>query len=237
MTAPDRRGRAPRTSGDRASRVLDLAAVVLSAPLTVPVALVVAVVVALGLGRPVLFRQERAGLGGRPFVLLKFRTMLEPDPARGLTTDDERLTRLGRLLRSTSLDELPGLVAVLRGDMSLVGPRPLPTSYLELYSPEQARRHDVRPGVTGLAQVSGRNGLSWEDRLRLDVEYVREKSLLLDLRLLVRTVLVVLRRDGVSAEGHSTCPAFTGSDASGAADRPSSVATTRPATPSPTRAS
>lgn len=167
-------------------------------------------VVRLSLGRPALFRQLRAGRSGRPFTLVKFRTMRHADPAAGFLTDDERLTRLGRLLRATSLDELPSVWNVLRGDMSLVGPRPLPVHYLSRYTPEQARRHEVRPGLTGLAQVSGRNGLTWEERLRLDVAYVDGHSMVGDLWILCRTVIAVLRRDGISAEGHATMPEFLG---------------------------
>jgi len=167
--------------------------------------LVIAIAIRLRMGRPVLFRQSRPGLHGRPFVLLKFRTMRD-----GHGSDAERLTSLGRTLRSTSLDELPEMWNVVRGDMSLVGPRPLLPAYLERYSPEQARRHEVRPGVTGLAQVEGRNSTTWAERLALDVRYVDEHSLRLDLAILCRTVLTVLRREGVSAEGHATMPEFKG---------------------------
>lgn len=163
----------------------------------------IAVAIRLSMGRPVLFRQQRPGLGGRPFTIVKFRTMRPGDG-----DDASRLTRLGAVLRSTSLDELPELWNVLRGDMSLVGPRPLLAEYLAHYSPEQARRHDVRPGITGLAQVSGRNTTTWEERLALDVRYVDERSLLLDLRILGRTLRAVLRREGINAEGHATMPRF-----------------------------
>ncbi len=139
---------------------------------------------------------------------MKFRTMANPDPAKGLVTDEERLTQLGRALRATSLDELPTLWNVLRGDMSLVGPRPLLVRYLPRYTAEQARRHEVRPGITGLAQVSGRNAISWEEKFALDVEYVDNQSLGLDLSILWRTVTAVLRRDGISQEGHATMPEF-----------------------------
>jgi lipopolysaccharide/colanic/teichoic acid biosynthesis glycosyltransferase len=174
------------------------------AVLALPMA-IVAVAIRLTMGSPVLFRQQRPGLHGEIFTIRKFRTMRDgPEP------DAERITRLGRFLRSTSLDELPELLNVLAGDMSLVGPRPLLVQYLDRYSPEQARRHEVRPGLTGLAQVSGRNAATWEDRLALDVRYVDERSLLLDLRILGRTLKAVLKRDGISAEGHATMPEFGG---------------------------
>ena len=171
--------------------------------------LAIALVVRITMGSPVLFRQERPGLHGRPFALVKFRTMRS-----GPGTDAERLTRLGRFLRSTSLDELPELLNVLRGDMSLVGPRPLLTSYLDLYSPEQARRHEVRPGITGLAQVSGRNAVEWEERFRLDVLYVDTWTIGTDLKILLRTLGSILSRQGISADGHATMPPFTGSPGS-----------------------
>jgi len=179
-----------------------------------PVMAATAVVVTRGLGRPILFRSNRAGRSGRPFRMLKFRTMLPVDPARGLVDDADRLTPLGSKLRTVSLDELPELVNVLRGEMSLIGPRPLPVDYLPLYSPEQARRHEVRPGITGLAQVSGRNALTWEEKFAYDVWYVDHRSWSLDLRILVRTLLTVFRGDGISAEGHATMHPFTGSPAS-----------------------
>ncbi len=163
------------------------------------------------LGSPVLFRQVRPGLNGKPFTILKFRTMKELRGTDGvLLPDGERLTRFGRFLRASSLDELPELWNVLRGDMSLVGPRPLRTEYLELYSAEQARRHDVRPGITGWAQVNGRNAASWPDRLAMDVWYVDHGSLALDFRILSRTIWKVVRGEGVSAEGHATMPPFRG---------------------------
>ncbi|GIE35431.1 sugar transferase [Actinoplanes italicus] len=171
----------------------------------------VAVAVGAGLGRPVLFRQQRPGLNGRPFTLIKFRTMRDVDERGGLVTDAQRLTGLGRALRAWSLDELPTLWNVLRGDMSLVGPRPLLMQYLDVYTPEQARRHLVRPGITGLSQVSGRNGQTWEERLAMDVWYVDHRSLALNARILLRTLLTLLRRDGISAPGESTMPLFTGS--------------------------
>lgn len=192
-------------------RVMDLLIALPALIISLPVQAVVALAVRRTMGRPVLFRQERAGLHGEPFELVKFRTMLAPDPSRGLVDDDARLTRLGRLLRETSLDELPSLWNVVRGSMSLVGPRPLHTRYLPRYSARQARRHEVRPGLTGLAQVSGRNALSWERKLDLDVEYVETRTLRGDLRILYATVGKVLERDGVSGDGTATMTEFMGS--------------------------
>lgn len=163
------------------------------------------------LGSPVLFRQVRPGLHGRPFMMVKFRTMTDERGADGeLLPDAQRLTAFGRFLRATSLDELPELWNVLCGEMSLVGPRPLLMEYLPLYSPEQARRHEVRPGITGWAQVNGRNALSWEDRFKLDVWYVDHRSFWLDLRILWLTVRKVIVREGISAQGEATMPRFTG---------------------------
>ncbi|HMC56299.1 MAG TPA: sugar transferase [Gemmatimonadaceae bacterium] len=192
-------------------RFLDVALVLLAAPLWVPLIAVLCVVVRLRLGRPVFFRQVRPGLYGRPFELVKFRSMTDRRDARGeLLPDADRLPAFGRWLRSTSLDELPELWNVLRGDMSLVGPRPLLLEYLSLYSPEQARRHDVRPGLTGWAQVNGRNAIGWPERLQLDVWYVDHRSLALDLLIAWRTVRNVIGRHGISAEGDATMPKFTG---------------------------
>jgi sugar transferase EpsL len=190
-------------------RAVDLAGAALGLLATAPIALVVALLVRLRLGRPVLYRQLRPGLGGRPFEIRKFRTMRDAADAAGRPLPDaERLTRLGRWLRRTSLDELPELVNVLRGEMSLVGPRPLLIEYLPRYDAEQARRHEVRPGITGWAQVHGRNAVGWEERFRLDVWYVDHLSLSLDLRILLRSVGQVLRGRGVSAAGHATMPRF-----------------------------
>ncbi len=183
-----------------------VASVVLAASL--PVQVGVAIAVRTSMGSPVLFRQPRPGKDGVVFELVKFRTMRNPDAER--VTDAERLTTLGRFLRSTSLDELPTLWNVVKGDMSLVGPRPLLVEYLPRYSPEQARRHEVRPGITGLAQVSGRNAISWEQKLTLDVEYVDHQSLALDLQILARTAVSVLRRHGISAQGEATMAPFLG---------------------------
>lgn len=194
-------------------RSLDLVVSVMALILLSPVMGVVALLVRIQLGSPVIFSQVRAGYRGRPFRMYKFRTMLDiRDENGGLLPDEQRLTRLGRVLRSTSLDELPELWNVIRGDMSLVGPRPLLVEYLPLYTPEQARRHEVPPGITGWAQVNGRNALSWEEKFALDVWYVDHWSLWLDLRILWRTVIAVVSRRGVSAEGHVTMPRFTGSN-------------------------
>lgn len=193
-------------------RLFDLALVLTSLPLTLPLLAILFLLVRTKLGAPALFRQARPGLGGEPFTLIKFRSMTDArDVSGALLPDSERLTRFGRLLRATSLDELPELWNVAKGEMSLVGPRPLLTSYLPLYSDEQSRRHDVLPGVTGWAQVKGRNALSWEEKFALDVWYVDHWSLWLDIKILALTVAKVLRRDGVSADGHATMPPFTGS--------------------------
>ena len=177
-----------------------------------PVMAVTAILVRWHFGSPVFFRQCRPGLNGEPFYLLKFRTMLDchgaGDDSR---TDAERLTQFGRLLRATSLDELPELWNVLRGEMSLIGPRPLLMEYLPLYSSTQQRRHDVRPGITGWAQVNGRNSLSWEERFALDVWYVDNHSFWLDTKIVILTIWQVLKRDGITAEGEATMPKFTGS--------------------------
>jgi lipopolysaccharide/colanic/teichoic acid biosynthesis glycosyltransferase len=191
---------------------MDLAAALAVLGFGAPVILGVAAAVRATMGGPVLFRQERAGRGGRTFMLVKFRTMRDPRPGEeGPESDGDRLTGLGRFLRSTSLDELPTMLNVLRGDMSLVGPRPLPVRYLPRYSADHARRHEVRPGITGWAQVNGRNGLSWDDQLDLDVWYVDHRSPRLDVRILAKTAATVVRRDGISHEGHATRPEFPGS--------------------------
>lgn len=174
-----------------------------------PLGLVLAMLVRRRLGSPVFFVQERPGRHGRPFRMWKFRTMTEQHGPDGrLLPDAERLPPFGRWLRSTSLDELPELWNVVRGDMSLVGPRPLLMRYLDRYTAEEARRHEVRPGLTGWAQVHGRNAASWEDRLRLDVWYVDHRSFLLDLRIILRTVKIVLRKEGISSAGEATMPEF-----------------------------
>lgn len=179
-----------------------------------PVLLAIAVMVRARMGSPVLFRQMRPGLHSRPFRLCKFRTMLDAVDRNGKPLPDgDRLTPLGRMLRSTSLDELPQLWNVLTGDLSLVGPRPLLMSYLDRYSSNEARRHEVRPGITGLAQVEGRNALSWDEKFRLDVWYVDHRSFAMDLNILARTALIVLRRSGVNSADAATMPEFMGDGA------------------------
>ena len=193
-------------------RLLDLGLVILALPLLLFMIAVVALLVRLKLGSPVLFCHRRPGCHGKPFMLYKFRTMTEPCPGpQDLETDAERLTDFGGLLRSTSLDELPQLYNVLKGEMSLVGPRPLLMRYLPLYTPEQARRHEVKPGITGWAQVHGRNTVSWEDKFALDVWYVEHLGLGLDLRVLTLTLWKALTREGVSQEGQATVEYFDGS--------------------------
>ncbi len=192
-------------------RLIDVVGAAVGLVVLSPVIAVVAVLVRVKLGSPVLFRQERAGLHGRPFLLTKFRSMTDArGPDGALLPDAVRLTRFGAFLRSTSLDELPELVHVLRGEMSLVGPRPLPTAYLERYSARQSRRHEVLPGLTGWAQVNGRNTSGWPERFEADVWYVEHRSLLLDLRILWRTLRVVMSRGGVSEDGEATMTEFLG---------------------------
>lgn len=192
-------------------RAIDILIVIIAGPLLLPVAIVVGGLVFLTLGKPVMFRQPRPGEHGRIFIMPKFRTMLNAVDDRGIPLpDSKRLTIFGNLLRTTSLDELPGLWCVLKGDMSLVGPRPLLVEYLPLYSERQARRHEVKPGITGWAQVNGRNALSWEEKFELDVWYVDNQSFWLDIKILFLTVLKVFKREGVSAEGEVTMPKFTG---------------------------
>lgn len=198
---------------DPVKRAIDVAVGGLALVASLPVQAAVAFAVRRQLGTPVLFSQPRPGKDGVVFQMRKFRTMHEVDEARGLITDAERLTRFGKILRSSSLDELPSLWNVVKGDMSLVGPRPLRVKYLSRYSPEQARRHEVRPGVTGLAQVRGRNAISWEEKFAKDVEYVDNRSLALDLKILLATVGKVLKRDGISADGEATVTEFMGTDA------------------------
>ncbi len=194
-----------------AKRLLDISVALLGLVLLAPVMLAVALLIWINLGRPLLFRQTRPGLHGRLFTLYKFRSMREGRDADGKALPDEqRLTGFGRFMRATSLDELPGLWNVLKGEMSLVGPRPLLPEYLPLYTPEQARRHEVVPGLTGWAQVMGRNALDWETRLVMDVWYVDHCSFTLDLRILWMTLGAVCSGRGVSREGHATMPKFTG---------------------------
>jgi len=193
-------------------RLFDFVAALLALLLLALPLLALAWLIRRKLGSPVLFLQVRPGLQGRPFTMVKFRTMTdERGPDGALLPDAQRLTPFGRFLRASSLDELPELWNVLRGEMSLVGPRPLLMEYLPLYTPEQARRHEVRPGITGWAQVNGRNAISWADKFALDVWYVDHRSLWLDVHILWRTVRKVLVRDGISAAGEATMPKFTGS--------------------------
>lgn len=190
-------------------RVFDVVVSATALVVLAPVMGLIALAVWRTMGRPVLFRQVRPGLHSKPFVMYKFRTMRDLRDAEGkLLPDEARLTPFGRWLRSTSLDELPELLNVLRGEMSLVGPRPLLMEYLDRYTPEQARRHEVKPGITGWAQIHGRNNLSWDERFKLDVWYVDNWSLWLDLKILWRTLWMVLRREGISAQGHATMPRF-----------------------------
>jgi lipopolysaccharide/colanic/teichoic acid biosynthesis glycosyltransferase len=195
----------------RVKRLFDVAVSAVALVALSPLLLALALAIRWKLGAPVLFTQTRPGLHGRPFTIYKFRTMLDARDAEGRPLpDEERLTRFGRFLRASSLDELPELLNVLKGEMSLVGPRPLIMAYLDRYTPEQARRMEVPPGVTGLAQVRGRNAVSWDERFRLDVRYVDEWSLGLDLWILLQTIRAVVLREGISAEGHATMPEFRG---------------------------
>lgn len=196
----------------KAKRGLDKAVAAVAAVALSPLMVATAAAVGASMGRPVLFRQVRPGLHGRPFELIKFRTMANRRGRDGqMLSDEQRLTRVGRILRSTSLDELPQLYNVLRGDMSLVGPRPLLCEYLDRYSPRQARRHEVLPGITGWQQINGRNTVSWEEKFEQDVWYVENWSLWLDLKILIATAAHVVKRTGVSHEGHATMPVFRGS--------------------------
>jgi sugar transferase EpsL len=195
-------------------RALDVAGAGAALVVLAPVIAVVAGATRVALGSPVLFQQRRPGLHGKPFGMLKFRTMTDArGPDGKLLPDGDRLTRFGKWLRSTSLDELPELWNVVRGDMSIVGPRPLRMQYLQLYSPRQARRHEVRPGITGLAQVRGRNAIDWPTRLEYDVEYIDGLSFALDLRIIADTVRVIFSREGVAPEGEATMPFFRGETA------------------------
>ncbi len=196
-------------------RSLDMILSLIALIILSPIMLITALIVFANLGWPILFRQTRAGLNGKPFTVLKFRTMLDASGVDGKPLPDEqRLTPTGRALRASSLDELPQFFNVLVGHMSLVGPRPLPVAYLPRYSPRQARRHEVKPGITGWAQVNGRNDLSWEEKFDLDVWYVDNWSLALDFRILMMTVGKALRSEGISAEGCATMPEFMGSEES-----------------------
>lgn len=192
-------------------RLFDFLTSLIALILLSPIIALVAWKIRKNLGSPVLFRQTRPGLNGKPFEMVKFRSMKDAVDAKGnQLPDDERMTPFGDKLRSSSLDELPGLWNVLKGDMSLVGPRPLLVQYLPLYNEEQARRHDVRPGITGWAQINGRNAISWEDKFALDVWYVDNRTFLLDMKILFLTVKKVFIKEGISAEGEATMPAFKG---------------------------
>lgn len=214
--------RSPTRRYDVCKRVIDILGAAVILLVTAPCQAVVALLVARRLGRPVLFRQQRPGRHGKPFTLVKFRTMRDRDDGNGFSTDAQRLTPFGAALRSTSLDELPTLWNVLRGEMSLIGPRPLLMQYLGRYSPEQARRHEVRPGVTGLTQVSGRNALSWDEKFATDVDYVDHRSPRLDTQILLRTVRSVMRREGISPADSVFMPEFLGEEGTAAcSERPS----------------
>jgi lipopolysaccharide/colanic/teichoic acid biosynthesis glycosyltransferase len=205
------RGVAGVEDGPIVKRILDISGAVIGLILLSPLMAIIAWRVRRQMGRPVVFRQTRPGLYGRPFEMIKFRTMRDATDAHGRALPDaDRLTPLGRFLRASSMDELPELWNVVKGDMSLVGPRPLLVEYLPLYSAEQARRHEVRPGVTGWAQVNGRNALSWDQKFALDVWYVDHRNLWLDLKILWLTIRKVIRRDGISAAGDATMPKFEG---------------------------
>lgn len=192
-------------------RLVDILVAVPSVIILSPVLILIGFLVHLKIGAPVLFRQARPGLGGKPFTIYKYRTMTdEQDEEGNLLSDGERLTRLGRFLRKTSIDELPELFNVIKGDMSIVGPRPLLMQYLERYTPEQARRHEVKPGITGWAQVNGRNAITWEDKFRLDVWYVDNWSIGLDVKIIALTLWKILKREGISQPGQATAEPFMG---------------------------
>ncbi|MBD0412925.1 sugar transferase [Pseudoalteromonas sp. EKP108] len=193
--------------------LFDLTVSIIVFLILLPVILLVAVLIRIKLGSPILFTQDRPGLNGKVFKMMKFRSMLDAKDKHGnLLPDNERMTKFGAFLRSTSLDELPGLFNVIKGDMSLVGPRPLLVQYLPLYSSEQAKRHNVRPGITGWAQVNGRNAIGWDEKFKLDVWYVENQSFLLDIKILLLTVKKVFVREGISADGHVTIEPFKGSN-------------------------
>lgn len=192
-------------------RAMDIIGSLIGLVLLAPVIAILCVMIRRRLGAPVLFRQTRPGKHGKPFQMIKFRSMKDANGPDGTPLpDDQRMTPFGAKLRSTSLDELPELWNVLKGDMSLVGPRPLLMEYLPLYSPRQARRHEVRPGVTGWAQINGRNAINWPEKLELDVWYVENRSLWLDIKIIALTIKKVIKRDGISAAGETTMPKFTG---------------------------
>ena len=192
-------------------RLIDVIGSLIGLTISSPLIIIISVIIYFTMGRPIFFKQIRPGLNGKPFVIYKFRTMLDLRDENGnLLPDEKRITTIGKFLRSTTLDELPEFWNVLKGDMSLVGPRPLLMEYLDRYTPEQARRHEVKPGMTGWAQVNGRNAISWEEKFKLDVWYVDKWSILLDLKIIFLTILKVLKREGISAEGYATMPEFRG---------------------------
>jgi lipopolysaccharide/colanic/teichoic acid biosynthesis glycosyltransferase len=192
-------------------RFIDIIGSLIGLVLASPVIIIISLIIYFTMGRQIFFKQVRPGLKGKPFVIYKFRTMLDLRDEKGnLLPDEKRLTTIGKFLRSTTLDELPEFWNVLKGDMSLVGPRPLLMEYLDRYTPEQARRHNVKPGMTGWAQVNGRNAISWEEKFKLDVWYVDNWNILLDLKIIFLTILKILKREGISAEGHATMPEFKG---------------------------
>ncbi|MEM5547783.1 sugar transferase [Pseudoalteromonas fuliginea] len=194
-------------------RLFDFIVALSAFAMLLPIIVIVAILIRTKLGSPILFTQNRPGLHGKVFKMMKFRSMLDAKDKHGnLLPDNERMTKFGAFLRSTSLDELPGLFNVLKGDMSLVGPRPLLVQYLPLYNSEQAKRHNVRPGITGWAQVNGRNAISWDEKFKLDVWYVNNQSFLLDMKILLLTVKKVFIREGISADGHVTIEPFKGSN-------------------------
>ncbi|MCU9816225.1 sugar transferase [Paraclostridium sp. AKS73] len=192
-------------------RAIDILGSFLGGLLISPILIIIAILIKIKLGSPIFFTQDRVGKDGKVFKIVKFRTMLEAyDKFGEPLSDKERVTSFGNFLRSTSLDELPELINVLKGDMSLVGPRPLLVEYIDLYSKEQFRRHEVRPGMTGWAQVNGRNNLNWDEKFKMDVEYVDNVNLLLDIKILFLTIFKVLKRDGISKDGHVTMDKFKG---------------------------
>ena len=194
-------------------RVLDFLLSLIAIIILSPVLLIIAILVRIKLGSPVLFKQERPGKNEKIFTLYKFRTMTDKKDEKGnLLPDEDRLTKFGKILRSTSLDELPELFNILKGDMSIVGPRPLLVEYLELYNEEQKHRHDVRPGLTGLAQISGRNSISWEEKFKDDIEYVNKVTFINDMKIILKTVIKVFKREGISQEGNATIEKFTGTN-------------------------
>ena len=194
-------------------RILDFILSLIAIIVLSPILLITAILVRIKLGSPVIFKQKRPGKDEKIFTLYKFRTMTEEKDERGnLLPDSERLTKFGKFLRSTSIDELPELINILKGDMSIVGPRPLLVEYLELYNEEQKHRHDVRPGLTGLAQVSGRNAITWEEKFEEDLQYIKKITLLGDVKIILKTVLKVFKREGISQEGNETMERFKGSE-------------------------